>query len=189
MRQRKHSKLSLLWKNFLILSLTKFIDSSLLFKTFAKCSVFNYESIETCREVILVGTLPSYIYNNILNLSINAIFAMFEIYNFWWLKILNLRTCFQFFNLRRLERYRIVFDEVTRYHYKSPPWMDVITMRGGGGWGGVECVAGGLISLKLSQNKVRQESVDSDCSYGSLNENTSTSRTNIKMWPQWRLTL
>ena len=179
MRQRKHSKLSLLWENFLILLLTKFIDSSLLFKTFAKCSVFDYESIETCRRLILVGTLPSYIYNNILNLSINAIFAMFESYNFWWLKILNLRTCFHFFNLRRLERYRIVFDEMVRYHHKSPPWMDVITMRGGRG--GLNVWPGGLISLKLSQNKARQESVDSDCSYGSLNENTTTLRTNINM--------
>ena len=138
MRQRKHSKLSLLWENFLILLLTKFIDSSLLFKTFTKCSVFDYGSVETCREVILVGTLPSYIYNNILNLSINAIFAMFESYNFWWLKILNLRTCFHFFNLRRLERYRIVFDEMTRYHHKSPlGWMS--SQWGGRGdvWSGV----------------------------------------------------
>ena len=135
MRQRKHSKLSLLWENFLILLLTKFIDSSLLFKTFTKCSVFDYGSVETCREVILVGTLPSYIYNNILNLSINAIFAMFESYNFWWLKILNLRTCFHFFNLRRLERYRIVFDEMVRSHPKSPlGWMSSQWGGGGGGW-------------------------------------------------------
>ena len=135
MRQRKHSKLSLLWENFLILLLTKFIDSSLLFKTFTKCSVFDYGSVETCREVILVGTLPSYIYNNILNLSINAIFAMFESYNFWWLKILNLRTCFHFFNLRRLERYRIVFDEMVRSHPKSPlGWMSSLWGGGGGGW-------------------------------------------------------
>ena len=138
MRQRKHSESSLLWRNFLILSLTNFINSSLLFETFTKCSVFDYESIETCRKVILVGTLPSYIYNNILNLSINAIFAMFESYYFWWLKILNFQTCFQFFNLRRLERYRIVFDEVTRYHHKSPlGWM---SSQWGGGlnvWPGV----------------------------------------------------
>ena len=116
MRQRKHSESSLLWRNFLTIS-------SILpcfFKTFTKCSVFDYESIETCRKVILVGTLPSYIYNNILNLSINAIFAMFESYNFWWFKILNLKTCFQFSNLRRLRRSRIVFDEVSRYHHKSP---------------------------------------------------------------------